>query len=120
MKNRSVLSTLILVVVIVIVVILLVQLLGKPSKGRNFQVKQNDDGGYFHVYMFEKDLFQIEVNPCDSLAALNIDPNNYLGGLWEMYYHRLPNGDFVVLYFDGKAIEQVPLVKSNGSYYMCP
>ncbi len=120
MKERSVLSTLLIIVVIVIVVILLFQVLGKPLKGSNFQVKQNSEGGYFHIFMFDKDLFQIEVNPCDSLAAQDIDPNNYLGGLWDIYYHRLPNGDFVVLYFDGKAIEQVPLIKKNGSHYSCP
>ncbi len=119
MKNKSILSRFI-VVAIVIVVTLLWLLLSKSSRGGDFQVKQNEDGGYFHVYMFNQDLFQIEVNPCDSLSTLDIDPNNYLGGLWDIYYHRLPHGDFVVLYFNGKAIEQVSLIKKNGSHFMCP
>lgn len=87
----------------------------------DFEVKQNASG-YFEVYMLGESLFQIETNPCDSIASTNIDPNGYLGGKWNVQYFRLPDpeGDVVVIYFEKKPLKMVPLLKRDGSHFLCP
>jgi len=88
----------------------------------DFAVRQTVAGEPFQIIMIGQEIMPIMTNPCEQFAPMDLDPNNTLGGMWDVFYIKLPDphGDVVVLYFQGKPIKMVPLVKSDGSHYQCP